>query len=95
MCDEQCCDSEVEAPVDEGADVNNVLLEEDMAEVQELGFFVGRDNNRIECAVWVGFPLSSLSKDLLFACGLDHVKSVAVKLVFTDPPVYGSHPGFF
>eukprot|EP00668_Euglena_longa_P046352 GGOE01062037.1.p1 GENE.GGOE01062037.1~~GGOE01062037.1.p1 ORF type:complete len:591 (-),score=116.96 GGOE01062037.1:104-1732(-) len=61
-----------------------------MAEVEAQGFFIGRDTNRIECSVWIGFPLSSLSKDNLFACGLDSTKSVAVKLVFTDPPVYGS-----
>jgi len=87
-------DSDGEMAPDEGTDLTNLMLEDDMAEVQDRGYFVGRDNNRIECSVWIGFPLSQLSKDVLFACGLDHSKSVAVKLVFTDPPVYGSRcPG--
>ena len=88
--DEEYVDSDGEHPQHEAADISNVLLEDDMLEVKSRGYFVGLDSNRIECSVWVGFPLSFFTKDLLFACGLDHAKSVAVKLVFTDPPVYGS-----
>ena len=87
--DDEYIDSDGELLHDD-ADVSKVLLEEDMLEIKQRHYYCGYDSNRIECAVWFGFPLSSLSKELLFACGLDSSKSVAVKIVFTDPPVYGS-----
>eukprot|EP00667_Euglena_gracilis_P007235 EG_transcript_7305 len=100
--DEELADTEsvedVDVPhhPDDELDLRNDLLEEDMAQAEQAGkaeggaFIVGRDRNSVECCVWIGFPLSSFPRDHLFACGLDSSKSVAIKLAFTDPPMYGS-----
>eukprot|EP00670_Eutreptiella_braarudii_P011052 CAMPEP_0174337976 /NCGR_PEP_ID=MMETSP0810-20121108/22771_1 /TAXON_ID=73025 ORGANISM="Eutreptiella gymnastica-like, Strain CCMP1594" /NCGR_SAMPLE_ID=MMETSP0810 /ASSEMBLY_ACC=CAM_ASM_000659 /LENGTH=271 /DNA_ID=CAMNT_0015457793 /DNA_START=39 /DNA_END=850 /DNA_ORIENTATION=- len=71
-------------------DIAQLLLEEDIDEAKEHGFYAGYDINSIECSCWIGFPLAGMRTDLLYACGLDPARSIAIKLVFTDPPVYGA-----